>query len=93
MGGQTHPTFHPTLVFSMLDEMLDAFDHPSENGCITCYAFTLPNPPDDKTSLLGYLHHLDSFGTKILEMGLTLPAHAFEISCNWGPILRKLYLI
>ena len=26
MGGQTHPTFHPTLVFSMLDEMLDAFD-------------------------------------------------------------------
>ena len=26
MGGQTDPTFHPTLVFSMLDEMLDAFD-------------------------------------------------------------------
>ena len=26
MDGQTHPTFHPTLVFSMLDEMLDAFD-------------------------------------------------------------------
>ena len=26
MGGQTHPTFHRTLVFSMLDEMLDAFD-------------------------------------------------------------------
>ena len=22
MNGQTHPTFHPTLVFSMLDEML-----------------------------------------------------------------------
>ena len=26
MGGLTHITFHPTLVFSMLDEMLDAFD-------------------------------------------------------------------
>ena len=26
MNGQTHPTFHPTLAFSMLDEMLDAFD-------------------------------------------------------------------
>ena len=26
MGGQAHPKFHPTLVFSMLDEMLDAFD-------------------------------------------------------------------
>ena len=26
MGAQTHPTFHPTLVFSLLDEMLDAFD-------------------------------------------------------------------
>ena len=25
MSGQTHPTFHPTLAFSMLDEMLDAF--------------------------------------------------------------------
>ena len=26
MGGQTHPTFRPTLVICMLDEMLDAFD-------------------------------------------------------------------
>ena len=26
MCGQTHPTFHPTFVFSMLEEMLDAFD-------------------------------------------------------------------
>ena len=26
MDGQTHPTFHPTSVFSMLDETLDAFE-------------------------------------------------------------------
>ena len=26
MGGQTHPTFHPKFTFSMLDEILDAFD-------------------------------------------------------------------
>ena len=26
MGGQTLPAFYPTLVFSMSDEMLDAFD-------------------------------------------------------------------
>ena len=26
MGCQTHPTIPPTLVFSMLDEMLNAFD-------------------------------------------------------------------
>ena len=26
MGGQTHPTFHPILVFSMLEELFDAID-------------------------------------------------------------------
>ena len=26
IGGQTHPTFRPTLVFCMSGEMLDAFD-------------------------------------------------------------------
>ena len=31
MGGQAHPTFHPTLVFSMLDEILDAFDQGLRN--------------------------------------------------------------
>ena len=36
MGGQTHPTFHPTLVFSMLNEMLDAFDQglKQTTGCL-----------------------------------------------------------
>ena len=47
MGGQTHPTFHPTLVFSMLDELLDAFDRGlSPSGSeLACQGFLLSKIP------------------------------------------------
>ena len=32
MGSETHPSFHLTLVFSLLDEFSDAFDQGFANG-------------------------------------------------------------